>query len=68
MTEFDKNLNYVFIGMDEKICKICNRTKSLEQFDYRLEVQVDYCKSCLLAKKARFEENGINLPIEYETS
>jgi hypothetical protein len=54
--------------MDEKICKICDINKPIEEYHYRLGVRVNYCKSCLLQRRGLIDDYGINLPTELQTS
>lgn len=54
--------------MEEKICKICDIKKPIEEYHFRLGVRVDYCKWCLQDRRNRFDDYGINLPIEEQSS
>lgn len=54
--------------MEKKICRICDTEKNIDDFNFRLGERVDYCKECLKTRITRYDEFGINLPVEEQSA
>jgi len=52
------------VNMNEKICKICNKTLPITEFHTNKQRTVNFCKDCSKEKQERFDDLGINLPEE----